>query len=57
MDPAGRIVHTSALWRASFAGPTLRDLEAELEALREEKAYLEKRIQELEELKKKETQN
>jgi hypothetical protein len=58
VDPAGRIVHASALWRAPFTGPVLKDLEAELETLREEKAYLEKRIEELEELlKKKETQN
>ncbi|MBC7218060.1 MAG: hypothetical protein H5U36_07985 [Candidatus Caldatribacterium sp.] len=54
MDPYGRIVHASAFWRAPFfAG----DIEAELRALQEEKAQLEKRIQELEELRKKETQS
>lgn len=51
MDPRGRIIHASALWRVPSAVPASGDLEAELEALRKEKAYLEKRIQELEELK------
>ncbi|MGQ9622066.1 MAG: hypothetical protein ACUVTO_01250 [Candidatus Caldatribacteriaceae bacterium] len=54
MDPQGRVVHASALWRAPFF---TGDIEAELRAIQEEKARLEKRIQELEELKKKETQS
>lgn len=57
MDPAGRIVHASALWGVPFTGPIPESLGAELEALREEKARLEKRIQELEELRKKEAQS
>ncbi len=53
LDPTGKIVHASRLLRVPFAGT---DLEAELKALREEKVQLEKRIQQLEELKERETQ-
>lgn len=53
MDPTGRITHASRLPRV----PSIwTNLEAELEALREEKAWIEKRIQELERLKAQETE-
>jgi len=53
VDPSGRVVHASALWGSPPAGRSPEDLRKELEALREEKVRLEKRIQELEELEAK----
>jgi hypothetical protein len=55
-DASGRIVHASELYR--WGGPAVApttiqgDLKAELEALKEEKQDLEKRITELEKLAK-----
>lgn len=49
-DPSGRIVHAWQLYRwGGPPTPTKEDLKAELEALKEEKAQLEKRIEMLEE--------
>jgi len=48
-DEMGRIIHAWQLYRWGVPpAPTKEDLKLEIEALKEEKAQLEKRIEELE---------
>lgn len=47
-DPSGRIIHARELWLRGSLPPSKEDIRAELEMLKEEKAAIEKQIEELE---------